>query len=210
MAKILWFDTETTGIAPACDIVQVAGLIEIDGDVKETFNFYTQPFDYGVIEPDSWAIHGISLERMQGFPLPAAVHFDLINLFSKYIDKYDSTDKFYPAGYNVRFDLDFLASFFKANGDAYFGSWQNWRALDPLYLLYTLDSIGAIHLPNYRLETVAAHYGIDLTAHDALSDVKAARQIYPHVCRDFVSAFKSHSFPPLLPLSLNFSCGAAH
>jgi exonuclease I len=40
-----------------------------------------------------------------------------------------------------------------------------------------MDYKGEITLQNYKLETVAGHFGIELKAHDALSDVKATREI---------------------------------
>jgi len=39
MGKVFWFDCETTGIDPRrCAIIQLAGLIEINGKIDEKVN----------------------------------------------------------------------------------------------------------------------------------------------------------------------------
>ena len=45
--KILWLDTETTGLnTDKCDLIQLAGIVIIDGEEKERFNFYCQPVNW--------------------------------------------------------------------------------------------------------------------------------------------------------------------
>ncbi|MDZ7795548.1 MAG: hypothetical protein U5N56_00180 [Candidatus Marinimicrobia bacterium] len=53
--KFLYFDVETTGLNPAKhDITQLSGLIEIDGEVVDGFNFNLKPYDFTVIDPRAW------------------------------------------------------------------------------------------------------------------------------------------------------------
>jgi DNA polymerase III epsilon subunit-like protein len=40
-----------------------------------------------------------------------------------------------------------------------------------------MDYAGKIDLPDYKLSTVCAHYGIDIKAHEALSDIQATREL---------------------------------
>ncbi|MFA5262063.1 MAG: 3'-5' exonuclease, partial [Candidatus Omnitrophota bacterium] len=83
--------------------------------------------------------------------------------------------KFYPAGFNCRFDLEFFNNFFLKNGDKYFGSWMNWRMLDPRPILLFLNYMGKIYLPKYNLEEACKYFGIPLQSHDANSDIEATR-----------------------------------
>lgn len=163
--KVLYFDTETTGI------------VEIDGKIKEEFNLFSQPFSYENISPEALGIHGISIDTIKQFPKPETLRRRLISILSKYVDKYDRNDKFYPAGQNVQFDLKFLEENFKKNNDVYFGSWF-WRYLLDLYSLSTiLRYKGFLNTENLKLETLAEYFNVELKAHNAVSDIKCTRMI---------------------------------
>ncbi|MCU0414180.1 MAG: 3'-5' exonuclease [Ignavibacteriaceae bacterium] len=178
MKKVLYFDTETTGLdEKQNDIIQIAGIIVIYGVVQEEFEFKVQPFNYDNISQEALDIHGYNVEQLKTFPEPGEIYLRVIDIFSKYIDKYNKEDKFTPAGYNVEFDLRFLQQFFQKNNDVYFGSWVNWKKIDPLPLLYYLDYCNRINLPNYKLATVCQHFEIELKAHDALGDIRATREL---------------------------------
>jgi DNA polymerase III epsilon subunit-like protein len=184
--KILHIDTETTGLDPIRqDVIQIAGIVEIGGAVVEEFNLFCQPFSYDNISPEALEVNGRTIDEIKTFPSPHDTWAALTRIMGKYVDKYDKADKYTPAGYNVRFDLDFMSQWFQKNGDKYFGSWQNWRALDPLPFLHAMDHAGMISLQNYKLETVANHLGIEIDAHDALSDVRATRQVLKHILGTF-------------------------
>jgi DNA polymerase-3 subunit epsilon len=176
--KIFHFDVETTGTDPVIhDIVQLAYIIEIDGRDKEGGNLFMQPFDYDAITEEALALNKLTIEQLRTFEDPRVVYCSLCKTLSRYVDKYDRSDKFHPAGYNVRFDCDCLKEWFLKNGDVYYGSWFNWKQIDPLRVLHFMDGMGVISLPDYKLETVCAHYGIEIDAHEALSDIKATREI---------------------------------
>jgi DNA polymerase III subunit epsilon len=179
MKKILYFDCETTGLdSEKHDIIQLAGIIVAGKEIKE-FNFNIAPTnpDTSVISQEALDVNGYSIEQIMGFTPARDIYFELLSLFGEYIDKYDKNDKFTPAGYNVRFDVDFLKQFFLKNEDVYYGSWINYRMIDPLPVLYFLDFAGKISLENYKLSTVCEHFGIEIKAHDALSDIRATREL---------------------------------
>lgn len=176
--KVLYFDVETTGRNWfKHDIVQLGLIIEVDGEVKEEKNFRCQPFSWDEIDQEAMDVTGLTLEDLKSYPTPQSVHQELLAVLGKYVDKYDKADKYYPAGYNVDFDINFLGAFFRKNDDNFIGSWLNWKKLDPLPLLFMEDFAGRLKLENYKLGTVAAHFGIELDAHDAFSDIRATRQL---------------------------------
>ncbi len=176
--KILWFDVETTGLDPQKnDPVQIAGMVEIDGEVMGSFNYHCQPISFENVSPKALEINGLTMEDLKGFKPPAEVKDQLTDFLSGHCDKFAPNDKFYPAGYNARFDVDFLAAWFTKLGDKYLGSWWNWKYIDPLPHLFLADYRGEISLKNYQLKTVCESYGIPLDAHDALSDVRATRTL---------------------------------
>lgn len=176
--KVLFFDTETTGLDPVKnDIIQLSGIVEIDGKIKEEFNFFSQPFNYDNVSPEAMAKHGISIDTIKQFPKPHLLRSRLIDFLSRYINKYDKSDKFYPAGHNVRFDMDFLSENFKKNNDKYFGSWLFWHALDLRQLSTILRYKGLLETENLKLEILAKNFNVELKAHDAMSDIRCTREI---------------------------------
>lgn len=188
MKKVLYFDVETTGLDPVKqDIIQLAGIIEVEGEIVDYFNLALQPFNYDTIDLGALTVNNTSIEMLKGYPDPKVSYLSFITILEKYCDKFDKEDKYYPAGYNVSFDLNFLAEFFKKNNDKYLGSWLNWKALDPLPLFRFLDWSDDISLPNYKLETVCNYLGFEIEdAHDALSDIKATRKVIKWVENKFL------------------------
>jgi DNA polymerase III subunit epsilon len=189
MKKVLWFDCETIGLDPVKnDPIQLAGLIEVDGEMVEEFNFKFQPISWENINQEALDVHKMTIDEIKTFMLPNAAHALFIDVLGRHCEKFNRADKFYPAGYNVKVDIDFLAQWFHKLGDNYLGSWINWRALDPLPLLAFMDFQDKIVLPNYKLETVASALNVELIAHDALSDVRATREIYRQITDNILIA----------------------
>lgn len=176
--KILYFDVETTGLDPKKNAVfQISGMIEIGGKVQEEFNFFCQPPEGTEISSKALEVTGKTYDDLAGYPVSTVAHTMLTFTMSRYIDKYDNKDKFYPCAYNGQFDLEFLNQFFIQHKDNYFGSWQNWQLIDPLPMIRMLSYSGVISLPDHKLGTVAKYFGIKIDAHDAMSDIRATREL---------------------------------
>lgn len=185
MKKVLYFDVETTGTnAYKHDIVQLSGLIECDGKVCHEFNITMQPRNWDSIEPKALEVTGLTMETLRGYQ-------DADKGFSEFelaiagathnwaINRYDRNDKFIPAGYNVGFDLQFLDQFFRKSGESYGSGWmQNWKAVDGLAIVRYLEYLGKIPvMPDHKLGTMCEYFKIPIQAHDALSDIRATREL---------------------------------
>ena len=177
--KVLYIDTETTGLEPGRHgIIQLAALMEYGGDVVDTFNMKFQPHEGALINPEALKVSGTDPEELKKRTSSSDAYRDFLKFLDRHIAKFDKTDKAYPAGYNVTFDMSFLDAWFRHHGNQYgTGSYQNWKMLDPLPLLRVWDFLGTIALPDYKLQTVCTAYGIALEAHDALSDILATREL---------------------------------
>lgn len=175
--KIIYFDTETTGTNPNVnEIIQFAAIVEIDGEIKEEVNFTCQPTNWDDIQQEALSVTGMTIERLKSFEMPHTMAPKIQALFNKHIDKYDSSDKFFPAGHNIQFDIEFLQRFWKKHIDQYgIGSYQNWRSLDSRVFANFLNVAGKLNIENVKLETLCKYYGIEINAHDALSDIRATR-----------------------------------
>src|SRR5438034_3917506 len=107
--KILYFDTETTGLySKVHEIVQLAAIIEIDGLVIDQINLEFQPTNWASISPEALAVNKRSVDILLTYQTPQDAFKKFKVFLDKYIDKYDMKDKAYPAGHNVTFDIDFV------------------------------------------------------------------------------------------------------
>lgn len=186
--KIFYLDEETTGTNPVVhDIIQLAGIIEIDGKVIERVNMNCQPFDWSAVEEEALRVNGLSIAKLNTFQEPKEMYLALLKVLGKYVNKYDKTDKFTIAGQKVGFDADFLKEFFIKCGDMYYGSWFNWRHVDLLAVVRWLRYAGRINLENDKLETIATHFGISFDAHDAMADIETTRNLLIQITEKYLN-----------------------
>ncbi len=177
--KVLYIDVETTGTNPARHgIIQIGAIIEISGIIADEFDLKCAPHKGADIDDQALQITGTTRAELQQRTSSYEALAAFRQFLNRHIEPYDRKDKCYPAGYNVHFDLDFVQNWFRIHGDNYgVGSYVNWRRLDPLPVLFMKDYTGALNLPDYKLETVCRHFGIELEAHDAFSDIRATRKL---------------------------------
>ena len=179
--KVFWFDGETTGTdAKVNGLIQLAGLMEINGEVVDEINLKIKPFKGQLVSAEACEVHGIAIAdlRTDEYLNPDKAYVELTRWFCKHIDKWSKLDKAYVGGQNVGFDVDFLNAFYKNNHDKYLGSFINWRRLDSLILAHVAAYLGFLVVPDFKLATLCEYFKIPLVAHDALSDVKAARRLF--------------------------------
>ena len=186
--KILYFDLETTGLKFWKNgIHQIAGMVEIDGEIKETFDFKVRPYEKAIIEPKALEVAGVTSEQISQYEPMPDVYLKIKTMLSKYVDKYQKQDKFFLCGYNnASFDNPFFRAFFVQNGDNYFGSWFWSGALDVMVLAFEYLKDKRDAMPNFQLHTVAKELGIavdDSKLHDALYDIEITKAIYEIVKR---------------------------
>lgn len=173
--KTFYFDVETTGLdVSKHGVVQLSGVIEVDGKIQEVFDYRVQPPKGTMVCQEALKVNGFTIEQIKTFDDYKTTWESLKKVMCKYIDQYDGMDKFWPAGYNVAFDYPFLQKMATTAGETYFGSFFNHKLIDPFQIIRWLDYNGKIRLANHKLETVCNYFEIPITnAHNALSDVQA-------------------------------------
>lgn len=178
--KFLWFDTETTGTDPKVhDVIQLAGQVVIGGRVMEEFNLTCQPFDWDSITDKALEVNGKTREELRDCEPPQEMYKKIVKIFDRYVNKFDKEDKFYAAGHNINFDINFMNQFFKKNGNEYFFSYIHGAHLCTLTLAVITETIikKRIFKPNYKLSSVCECLNIELiNSHDALADITSTRQ----------------------------------
>jgi DNA polymerase III subunit epsilon len=179
MSKVLWLDTETTGLTASSTIIQIAGIIVIDGKEMERFNLKCRPFKGSEINPEALEVTGLTEAEIMLYPDPVEQHQKLTEIFGKYINKFNKADKFILAGHNVSFDLAQMIRWFNKCNDKYLGSYIDFkRTLDTNQLFRAFQLAGVFpELENTKLSTIAEYFHIEFDAHDAVADVEATRKI---------------------------------
>lgn len=192
MEKEVFLDTETTGVNPFLHGVhQIAGEIWVDGSLKDTFDFRFRPLSGTVIDLESIAISGLTLEDLKARPMKGRdAQVSLNQLLCRYVNKYDKTDKFKFIGYNAGFDWNMMNQFWKKSGDDYFGSLFWFPPLDVCQEIFQFLGVSRrMRLPNFKLATLAKHFRINAEGyHDALVDIQVTRELYRLVmsCRNIL------------------------
>ena len=179
--KILWLDVETTGLsAVKNDVIQVAGIVEIDGKVHCEFDFECQPHSFDNVQQRALDVSGRTKAELYNYEQPGVVKAELEGMFARFIDKFDKEDKFTLAGYNVGFDDRFMREFWSKCGDQWYGSWIDYKPYDVYPLFKTYTQAAGVDVPNHKLVTAADHFGLSFGeegAHDALGDIRVTREV---------------------------------
>lgn len=186
--KILWIDTETTGLDPSVDeIIELAGILEIEKQIKECFIFRCRPSTPSIVEQEALSVQGRTLEEVMSWPEPESLFDSFINTISPYIDKYNKNDKLIVGGHNVGFDIDMLASTAKRQKFDYLFSYLDYHKIDTMSMAMIAKLIGKINPPTLKLEGLADYLQIDKSAvgktHNAYTDIYITRLVAQKLLR---------------------------
>ena len=182
--KLLFFDLETTGTYPGKHgIHQMSGMIVIDGEIKETFDYKVRPNPKAEILDEALEVAGVTRDQILAYPPMGEVYHQFVDgILAKYVDRYNKTDKFFLVGYNnASFDNQFLRGFFLQNGDKYFGSWFWANCMDVMVLATPYLAAKRAEMKDFKQGTVAKALGIpveDEKLHDALYDIEICKAIF--------------------------------
>lgn len=184
--KQLFYDLETTGTMYWRNgIHQFSGMVVIDGEIKETFNYKVCPNPKADITEEALQVAGVSKEEILQYPPMQEVYSEFVQMLGKYVDKYDKTDKFFLCGYNnASFDNQFLRAWFVQNRDNYFGSWFWSSAIDVMVLATQALMEVRSRMLNFKLCTVAQTFGIKIEEeklHDAMYDIYLTYEVYKRI-----------------------------
>lgn len=182
--KLLYLDTETTGLTDNSAVVQIAGAIEIDNEVVEWFSIRCKPHKGADISESALKTIGLTIEELNKEQEPAEGLKELEKIFSKYVDRYDKNDKLVMICHNYPFDFRMLYNFYNRLNNKFLGSFIDFKLnVCTLNLVKSLQVMEILPiLENNKLETWCKHFGVSLeNAHDALEDIRATREVYKNI-----------------------------
>lgn len=185
MIKI-FYDTEATGTKFwKHSLHQVSGLIEVDGEVVEEFDFCVRPHPNAKIEPSALVVGKVTLETIMDYPEMGAVLSQFTALMDKYIDRFDRADKAYLIGFNnSSFDDRFLRAWFELCHNRFFDAYFWTSSIDTMVLAAEYLKHRRPMMPSFKLHRVAMELGIDVDPnkrHEALYDALLTREVYRRV-----------------------------
>jgi DNA polymerase-3 subunit epsilon len=176
-------DLETSGLEPSNSrIIEIAILLmNSKGEVQEEYATLVNPGN-GQVGPTF--IHHITEEAVSTAPTFEEIAGDILSRLENRI----------VVAHHAAFEDKFLASEFR-------------RAGVKLPALPTIDTLllvrQIIDLPNYKMDTVLQHFGIDgLDLHTALGDVRALAKILPEMLKQsppILFAVAHSEFPTIQP-----------
>ena len=177
--KVLWFDCETSGIAPyRHGIIELAYQLEINGKTAAEGVLHSNCDGYE-IDDAALEVNKFNRQALAEFSSPHHMYLALAALFAGHVDKYERDDKLIAGGYNVEFDVNFLRALWDRSKDEYFGSWFAFGVLDPARIVRFLQYTGKVPwFSKMTLVELAKYYGVERPdAHDALADITMTRDI---------------------------------
>jgi DNA polymerase-3 subunit epsilon len=191
--KIMFLDTETTGLYPNAidvntgevtpyhEIVQFSAIVEEDEEIIDKIDLKMRPSDPDRFSERALEKQGRTIEEIMTWPERSLAFQRLLAFFDEHVDKFNKYDKFIMGGYNVKFDKDMLWAFFRENDHKYFGSYFWQETLDVINLVNLLVLFGDLELRDRKLTTVCEACGIPFgedEAHNSLFDIEQTRKLF--------------------------------
>lgn len=184
MTKVFYYDFETTGLDPKQHAaIQIGGILEIDGQVVDVFNYTMRPYDDDLIDGKALEINRRTAAELRTFEHPTTVLEQVLGRLSKHITVSNRNDQIFLCGYNnVHFDDEFMRQWFvKAGRPKYDFMNYFWNeSLDMRVCCAAALAGERPRMENFKLITVARHFGITVDmdqAHDALYDAQLVREL---------------------------------
>lgn len=183
MAKILYYDLETTGLdSGGCAIHQLAAIYEVDGEISTTLNYRISPFEGANVDAKALEVGGVTEEQIRAYPSEKETYRKLKNRLTQWVDRFDKADKIHLCGFNNRaFDDMFFRAFFERQDDPFFNAYFFSGTLDVSAMAATHLLSRRASMQNFKLATVAKTLGVEVSEkklHDAFYDVVLTYKSY--------------------------------
>ena len=172
--KLLVLDLETTGLDPRADsIIQIGAHVLTRKVLNREATMSTLVAPESAMDPAAQKIHGLSMDDLRDAPpLAEAI---------RKLEELAEPEDVVLCGHNIGFDVSFLRAAYDRLGRPYP---YDYHTVDVWSVAFFLFSANGLKAPDYRLDTLAALYGIERSRkHDALEDVQITTAILRHLYR---------------------------
>lgn len=206
MNKLMFFDTETTGISKDDRIIQVAAIVsELDNKEYSEKHYDELCSSPEPIKIESMAVHGIRQEKVDNKPPFSQTEF------KKRFDQLNSSEN-YLIAHNIEFDKQMIEK------EGYEGNIK-FQLIDTLQCAKHMYEVGeelrrsnlTYELPNHKLQTFryiliseeeeeleAKKLNIEIKAHDAIGDVLVLKLFFKRLYLRMKERFKLNNSQDVL------------
>jgi DNA polymerase-3 subunit epsilon/exodeoxyribonuclease X len=199
MSKSIIFDTETTGVLTEDRIIQI-GAIVVDSKDRDYLKIYNELCSTTIpVKIEAISVHGIREVELDGKPTFSQSDF------VKTLNRLNSGEN-YLIAHNINFDLGMLTK------EGFENKMQLVDTLQCAKHLWEIgEEINGYTLPNHKLQTLrymmltkedeskeASKYGIDIKAHDALSDVVILKLILREIYKKIMKKYNLDSYEKIM------------
>lgn len=184
--RLAFIDLETSGLDPELHEILEIGVIVTDFKLKElgSLNCKVIPVYIEGAEEKALKTCGYDKELWEKEAIPLKEALKKLNKLVPF------KEKAIPVGHNIkRFDIPFMRKAYKEEG---IFDILSWTMIDTWDLAATYKVISGEQLPNFKLGTLASHFGIEIkTAHRAMDDIRANLEIFKELAGLMKIGFES-------------------
>jgi DNA polymerase III epsilon subunit-like protein len=161
MRKLVVVDTETGGLDDRQhSILSLGAVIWTDGLLSEPFNMYIREENM-VTTPEALKINGITEDDLALAASPSFV----VSTFEQWLHDNGVYGRQTLGGHNIAgFDMGFIKRLYRLSGKR---MPFDYHVQDTMSLALGLQFAGRLNVPNVKLDTLCAHFGIKIREDDA-------------------------------------------
>ena len=181
MSLLIYIDVETTDKnTDTAGITQIAAIAVRDGVEISRINLDVNAISYNkdiTISKKALEVTGKSLKEIKSYPSATISYFK----FTSWLNAHRDLGEYYTlVAFRTQFDLEMLLGFFKdqVGNERKLYDYIHYKTLDVLQLVLFMDLYNMLDVPNHKLETMCNYFGINIIAHDALSDIESTRKLH--------------------------------
>ena len=192
LQQALWLNIKTTSLhSKTAAVVQIAGLLEVGGEVIDTIDLLCAPHKGCSVEPKALELAGGDMNILNELPPARKVVQNFIKFIQTYADGSDPYVKLILCGYNTSFCFSVMDAFFYRNSPRTY--------LSKHFMTATLDVMNCVALARYKnkikldeikgnsLVSMCEHFNVRLeNPLDGIQCASATRQLFHQL--DFLMA----------------------